>query len=267
MFNNTAISSARRYANCEIPLDRIKAVARATGCTVNDVAMTFIDAALHQYLGERGQEVDQPLSALMPLSFRTEAHGASGNQVSMDVVPLGGPGSSPPDRLQQIHAASGQVKSRNQRVPTGLRQIYTMFLAGRATLLQDLSPLTSEIPVANLTISNMAGPQEQLYLAGARLVAFHGLPIVVPGMGLNVTFASVNQDICLGVGAVPEAVADPFHLTELIQESFEELERLTVGDTPADRKTARRRTARKKVAKGKSSTTGNIKRKKLREAS
>ena len=86
-------------------------------------------------------------------------------------------------------------------------------------------------------------------------------------MGLNVTFASVNQDICLGVGAVPEAVADPFHLTELIQESFEELERLTVGDTPADRKTARRRTARKKVAKGKSSTTGNIKRKKLREAS
>jgi WS/DGAT C-terminal domain len=56
------------------------------------------------------------------------------------------------------------------------------------------------IPSANLVISNMKGPTEQLYLAGAPLVAFHGLPILPPGAGLNVTYASVNKDICLGIG-------------------------------------------------------------------
>ena len=48
-------------------------------------------------------------------------------------------------------------------------------------------PWLGKVPSANLVISNMKGPTEQLYLAGAPLVAFHGLPIVPPGAGLNVT--------------------------------------------------------------------------------
>lgn len=241
VFNTPAISSARRYANSELPLDRIKAVAKATGCSVNDVAMTFIDDALHRYLREQNQEVSRPLSVLMPLSFRNQAHGNEGNQVSMDVVPLGEPDASLLERLQQVHRASREVKSRNQSVPTGLRQVYTLFLAGRATLLQDISPLFNDIPVANLTVSNMAGPQEQLYLGGGRLVAFHGLPIVPPGIGLNVTFASVNQDICLGVGAIPEAMDDPFRLTELIQDSFKDLETQVLAKKSAAKKSRRRK--------------------------
>ena len=51
-----------------------------------------------------------------------------------------------------------------------------------------------------IRVRNMKGPTGQLYLAGAPLVAFHGLPILPPGAGLNVTFASVNKDICLGIG-------------------------------------------------------------------
>ena len=73
------------------------------------------------------------------------------------------------------------------------------------------------MPSANLVISNMKGPTGQLYLAGAPLVAFHGLPILPPGAGLTVTFASVNKDICLGIGAAPEAVHEPFRLAVLIE--------------------------------------------------
>ena len=71
------------------------------------------------------------------------------------------------------------------------------------------------MPSANLVISNMKGPTGQLYLAGAP-VAFHGLPIRPPGAGLNDTFASVNKDICLAIGAAPEAVHEPSRLAELI---------------------------------------------------
>jgi WS/DGAT/MGAT family acyltransferase len=245
VFNTSARSSARRYANCELPLDRVKAVARASQCTVNDAVMTVIDHALHQYLQEVGEAVGEPLSVLMPLSFRTEEHGSGGNQVSVDVVTLGEPGADLMQRLQQVHEAAHAVKARTRRLPIALRQLYSVFIAGRATLLQDLSPLFNEVPVANLLISNMAGPQEQLYLGGARLVAFHGLPIVPPGVGLNVTFSSVNRDICLAVGTLPEAMGDPFHLTELIKRAFAELEELVLGKRAAP---PRRRASPKKEA-------------------
>lgn len=252
VFNITARSSARRYANCELPLGRVKAVASATGCTVNDVCMTVIDHALHRYLTEEGTAVDEPLSVMMPLSFRGEGEAGGANQVSMDVVTLGDPGADLPARLAQVHENSRAVKARTRQLPIALRQLYTVFIAGRATLLPDLSPLFNEVPVANLLISNMAGPQEQLYLGGARLAAFHGLPIVPPGVGLNVTFSSVNKDICLGVGALPEAMGNPFHLTELIQQVFAELENRVGVKVAASR--GRKATRKQAPAGGKAAT-------------
>ena len=96
----------------------------------------------------------------------------------------------------------------------------------------------------------MIGPREQLYLGGARMVAFHGLPIVPPGCGLNVTFATINQDICLGVGAAPEAVADPYHLTRLV---MEELDRLASTSAP---KSARSKAKKKRSAKSGTASGG-----------
>ncbi len=68
------------------------------------------------------------------------------------------------------------------------------------------------------------------------MLAFHGLPIVPPGGGLNVTFASVNRSVCLGVGAAPEAVDDPLLLTELIAQSLNELETAVLGKTAQRRR-------------------------------
>ena len=102
-----------------------------------------------------------------------------------------------------------------------------MFVFG-SSALADFAPAFDAIPSANLVISNMVGPQEQLYMGGAPMVAFQGLPIVPPGGGLNVTFASINKDICLAVGAAPEAVDDPYQLVQLIQNSFDQLQKITI---------------------------------------
>ncbi len=69
---------------------------------------------------------------------------------------------------------------------------FTMFQKPRG-LRSTFGPGFGKMPSANLVISNMKGPTGQLYLAGAPLVAFHGLPILSSGAGLNVTFASVNK--------------------------------------------------------------------------
>ncbi|HET9535839.1 MAG TPA: WS/DGAT domain-containing protein, partial [Mesorhizobium sp.] len=64
-----------------------------------------------------------------------------------------------------------------------------------------------------------------------------GLPILPPGAGLNITFASVTKDICLAIGAAPEAVHEPFRLAQLIEEAFHKLQAEAESTPP---RTARR---------------------------
>jgi len=226
LFNNMAQSSARRYANCELPLADIKAMAKKTGTSVNDVVTTIIDDALHHYLKDHNASIDVPLVSLMAMSLRTDDHDAGGNQVSVELVPMGQPTATIGKRLEQIHDSINQVKEKSRKLPNSVRQFYSLFIFGSAAI-SDFSSAFESIPSANLIISNMVGPQEQLYLGGVPMVAFQGLPIVPPGGGLNVTFASFNKDICLAVGAAPEAVDDPYKLIQFIEHSFEKLQKAT----------------------------------------
>jgi WS/DGAT/MGAT family acyltransferase len=154
-FNASLTSSARYYANCEIPLDRVKAVARASGSTVNDVALTFIDDSLHKYLAEIGASVESPLVASMPLSTRVEGQESSGNQVIADMVPMGQPHASIEERLQQIHDSTDKVKDRARKMSAPMRQTYVMLLLG-LTAVPELLPGVNPAPSSNVLISNMA---------------------------------------------------------------------------------------------------------------
>jgi WS/DGAT/MGAT family acyltransferase len=226
LFNNMAGSSARRYANCELPLADIKAIAKKTGTTINDVVTTIIDDALHHYLKDHQASIDVPLVGLMAMSLRTDEHDAGGNQVSVELVPMGEPRATVAKRLQQVHESIARVKEKSRKLPNSVRQFYSLFVFGSAAI-SDFSSTFEALPSANLVISNMVGPQEQLYLGGVPMVAFQGLPIVPPGGGLNVTFASFNKDICLAVGAAPEAVDNPYLLVQFIENSFEKLKKAT----------------------------------------
>jgi hypothetical protein len=56
------------------------------------------------------------------------------------------------------------------------------------------------------------------------VVAFLGLPILPPGAGLNITFASMNKALTIAIGAAPEAVREPLRLARLIDEAFQRLQ-------------------------------------------
>ena len=231
LFNNTPKSAARAYANMELPLAEIRALAKATDTSVNDVVMTLIDDALHHYLREQQAPASKPLVAFMPMSMRDETTGEGGNQVTAELIAMGAPQANIRERLQQINAATQSAKAKGRGMQKVARQAYALLLTGSLTMV-DSVPLMGKIPSANLVISNMKGPSEQLYLGGAPMVAFHGLPILPPGAGLNVTFASVNTDICLAIGAAPEAVREPYRLAQLIEQAFRRLQ-VGAGSTPS----------------------------------
>jgi len=246
LYNNTAKSAARAYANIELPLDEVKALAKATETSVNDVVMTFIDQALHDYLREQKASVSKPLVAFMPMSLRAETGDADGNQVAVELIAMGKPKASITERLQQINAATQSAKDKGRGMQKATRQVYSLLLAG-SLALTDTLPMFGKVPSANLVISNMKGPAGQLYLAGAPMVAFHGLPILPPGAGLNISFASVNKDICLAIAAAPEAVHEPYRLASLIEKAFRDLQTEVAGSKPKPKPATPRRSPKAKA--------------------
>lgn len=221
--NNTAKSASRGYADTCLPLDEVKAMATATDTSLNDVVMTIIDEALHTYLRELRSPPAAPLVAFMPMSLRDESGGAGGNQVSAELIALGAPEATILQRLRQINTMTTKAKVKGRRMQSMSRQVYALLLAG-SMALADAVPGLGKAPSANLVISNMKGPADQLYLAGAPVVGFLGLPILPPGAGLNVTFASMNKTLTIAIGAAPEAVDEPLRLARLIGEAFQRLQ-------------------------------------------
>ena len=242
LYNKTAKSAARAYANIELPLDEVKALAKATGTSVNDVVMTFIDQALQEYLREHKAPVSKPLVAFMPMSLRDASGAGEGNQVAVELIAMGQPKASIMQRLQQIHASTKSAKEKGLGMQKSSRQVYSLLLASSLALVDTL-PMFGKVPSANLVISNMKGPTEPMYLAGAPMLAFHGLPILPPGAGLNITFASVFKDICLAIAAAPEAVHEPYRLAVLIQQAFRDMQAEVNGSKPKPARRTRKITA------------------------
>ena len=66
----------------------MKALATATGSTVNDVLMTVIDHALHNYLEEHSATIKKPLVALMAMSVRSTTKLGSWLTAALSCWPL-----------------------------------------------------------------------------------------------------------------------------------------------------------------------------------
>ena len=92
----------------------------------------------------------------------------------------------------------------------------------------------SEIPLfGNLAISNVPGPTQPLYIAGAKVVSLYPCSIAFHGAALNITAQSYDQRLDFGLIACRRAVPDLGYLADLLLASFQELHDALLGPGPA----------------------------------
>jgi diacylglycerol O-acyltransferase / wax synthase len=229
---NGAVTPHRRFAFTSLPLDDVKAVKGAFGATVNDVVMAICAAALRRWLIDHDELPDDPLLTAVPVSVRTpEQIGTYGNRVSVIIAPLPTHLPDPLGRLEAVHEAMRSAKERHQALPASLMQDYTQFIpsalaarASRAALR--LAASQRVVPIYNVLISNVPGPQHPLYSAGARLVANYPVSAVSDGAGLNITVLSYCGHLDFGLIACREMVPDLWNLAAFLAEALEELKAL-----------------------------------------
>jgi WS/DGAT/MGAT family acyltransferase len=230
---NGPISPHRRYSFGSLSLDTVKAIKNELGVTVNDVVVTLCATAVRDWLVERGELPDEPLVSMIPVSVRApDEYGAFGNRVSMMIVPIPTNVDDPRERLRQAHEYLRGAKERHSAIPANLLTDATAFIppavaamAARTTL--DIMGRLR--PPLNLVISNVPGPRERLYCAGAQLQAHFPVSVITDGVGLNITAMSYRDHIDFGIVADRQMVGDAWPLMARIKAACEELEEVVIG--------------------------------------
>ncbi len=187
---NGRVREKRRFATQQFSMARLRAVAAAGHCTLNDVVLALCGGALRRFLQERDSLPDKPLTAGIPVSVRPHDDEGAGNAISFIVSTLGTDIEAPVERLHAIKASVQHAKAHVQALPRAAMLQYTMLLMAPTivTLLTGMGGRTR--PMFNITISNVPGPDKPLYFRGAELLATYPASIVTHGQALNITCQS-----------------------------------------------------------------------------
>ena len=198
------------------------------GATVNDVALAVVGGGLRSYLEHHGELPEASLRAMTPVSVRTDAEqGAGGNQVSAMVVSLASSIADPIERLAAIHRSTRASKEMTEAVGARnlaeLSQLAPGLLIGLGTRLAGRFAGRGGTSPVNTVVTNVPGPREPLYFAGARLVRSLGAGPVADGMGLINIVGSYDEQLALSFTACREMMPDPANYAECVQSAFDDL--------------------------------------------
>ncbi len=233
------ITAHRRLAIGSLPLDTIKAIKNELGVTVNDVIVALCASMLRAWLEERGELPEDPLVAMVPVSVRTEEEmGAFGNRVSAMFVPIPTDEPDPRRRIERVHEVLRAAKERHEATPASLMQDATQFIppavmssASRLTLR--LLASTPAPPALNLVISNVPGPREPLYCAGAEMMAYYPVSTIVDGVGLNITVLSYRDHMDVGIIGDRDQLGDAWPMLDGLRAALEEFHGLLSAEAAA----------------------------------
>ncbi|WP_235737313.1 WS/DGAT/MGAT family O-acyltransferase [Nocardioides alcanivorans] len=200
---NQDITAARRFAAQDWPTERLRAVGKATGATINDVLLAMCGGALRRYLIELDALPETSLVAMCPVGLNAKEAGSAsttgGNALGTVMVRLGTDEADPGARLRTIHHSMLEGKAAlGSMTPT---QILAMSAIGMApAVLTPLLGLQGHVrPPFNVIISNVPGPRVPQYFNGARLVGMYPLSVPMPGLALNITTTSYAGTMGFGL--------------------------------------------------------------------
>ncbi|MGH3495977.1 MAG: WS/DGAT/MGAT family O-acyltransferase [Nocardioidaceae bacterium] len=222
-----APSRQRRFSTLATRLDDYRRVRDTNGGTINDVVLAAVAGGLRSWLLTRGEPVHPTsrLRALVPLSVvDDQAEPTSlGSHVRGHLLSLPIGESNPVVRLHQVsyslkaHKATGQAVAANKLAA----------LPGFApTTFHALGARLAQSNASNsyaLVVTNVPGPQEPLYVAGARMVETYPVLPLVEGHAIAIGVTSYEGGVFFGIDADRDAVPDADVFATCIGEALAEL--------------------------------------------
>lgn len=225
---NTRVQPARRFATQQYSLERLKALAAAADASLNDIVLYLCGTSLRQFLLEKGELPDQPLTAGIPVNVRPADDTGTGTAISFMIASLATNEADPRRRLETIKESTRIAKEHLQSLPRASLTQYTMLMMAPYSL-QLLTGLGGRMrPAFNITISNVPGPQTPLYFAGCKLEAMYPVSLIAHGGALNITCLSYDGSLNFGYTGCRDSLPSMQNLAVFSGEALDQLENLLI---------------------------------------
>ncbi len=219
---DVTIGPNRRFAITEAPLQRFKDVKDALGGTVNDVVLTVVAGALHELLkARRERSRGSTLRVMVPVSVRTDADVGVANRVAPAFVDVPVGAMSGKRRLAEVRAGTRFLK--DSMMALGADAIIGLGAYAPGGLLAAAARAASRGAWFNLVVSNIPGPAQPMYLAGARLVASYPSMPLGENSALSIACSSLGGVMAFGLTGDWDGMPDIHGLAAAIDDSLNEM--------------------------------------------
>ncbi|MBV1775655.1 wax ester/triacylglycerol synthase family O-acyltransferase [Burkholderiaceae bacterium DAT-1] len=229
------VSTSKRVAWSEpLPLAQVKAVGKVLGASVNDVLLSCVAGAFRTWMQEKGDDVtDVEIRALVPVNLRRpEDAGTLGNKFGLVALELPIGIANP---LRRVFTVGERMEALKHSCQAAL----TLFILGAVGMApkflqeQVLDMLASK---ATAVMTNVPGPKESLWLAGARIrQPFFWVP-QSGNVGIGVSILSYADNVQFGLITDQGLVDAPSEIIARFASEFEKLLLLVLMEHPAQLK-------------------------------
>ena len=212
-----------------LDLPTVKRVAAALDATVNDVLLAVTAGALRRHLLAHGERAHD-LRIFVPVDLRPRHEPVPtslGNRFGLVFIKLPVAEPDPVARVRAVRDRMGAVKGRAQAAST------FAILAVVGALPSWAHRLAVRILGAKSTaiVTNVPGPTEPVFLAGARLTRLVFWVPQAGSVGLGVSILSYAGRVSVGVAADRNVIPDPTLITAAVETELHDLVRVALpGD-------------------------------------
>lgn len=201
-----------------LPLAAVKATGRQVDATVNDVLLALLSGALHRYLVERGELVEDVL-VMVPVNLRDPGAPLPrhlGNRIGLLPVRLPVGMDTPAARLEAVHDRLATLKG------SPAPAVSRVLLAGTSLLTPPVEQAIHRLNQIRSTgvVTNVPGPQVPLHLAGARIAGTVGWGGMTGHLNLSAAFISCSGRVFSGIVTDEAITPDPDRILTLILEEW-----------------------------------------------
>jgi WS/DGAT/MGAT family acyltransferase len=209
-----------------IPLDRVKIIGKALGCSVNDVLLACVAGAIGSYLTARGEDVTgKEIRAMVPVNLRPlDKAYQLGNRFGLVplVLPIGI--ANPVQRVYAVRARMSELKGSYQPV------LAFAVLAVAGLLIKPVQDMLLGMfaKKATAVMTNVPGPSKPLQFCGSTLRQTMFWVPQSGNIGVGVSILSYGGGVQFGLITDKKLCPDPQAVIAGFEPEFDKLLTLTL---------------------------------------
>lgn len=221
---NRPITARRTGGTAVFDFAHVKKLSKTAECTINDIVLTVCGGALRDYLLHLGELPEKSLVCCVPVALNKAGNADGGNTVANMPVDFGTDIAQAGARLAAVQAGTKQGKAFLHKLGPELATIYTLASTIPMQIENVREKRLTRTPMYNTVVTNVPGPRESRYLAGARMLEIFPFMPILGTMALAFGVVSMQEQLIVAYTACPDVLSESERIGPLLTQHMTELE-------------------------------------------